>query len=93
MLGNIQEKQLQDLIVRHLARAGDLELDTDVSPDAEIGSNAFPIGSLAYVQGLIAVEDDLGVAFADRLFADVQGATIADVVAFAQEALNSSAGE
>ncbi len=86
------DQKLPALIVRHLAEAARLELDPAVELSAEIGSEALPVGSIAYVQGLIAVEDDLGVAFADKLFAEVRRATLGDVVAYAQSAVTAAEG-
>ncbi|BAJ27504.1 MULTISPECIES: hypothetical protein [Kitasatospora] len=86
------DQQLPALIVRRLAEAASLPLDPGVALTAEIGSEELPIGSIAYVQGLIAVEDELGVAFADKLFAEVRKATLGDVVAYAWAAVTAAEG-
>ncbi|MEU9375346.1 hypothetical protein AB0D94_16425 [Streptomyces sp. NPDC048255] len=86
------DQQLPELIIRHLAEAAGLEPDPAVALSAEIGSEELPVGSMAYVQGLIAVEDELGVAFADKLFAEVRKATLGDVVTYAQSAVAAAKG-
>jgi hypothetical protein len=81
---------LSDLISRTLATEAGLAPSATVDPATEIGSSALPIGSMAYVFSLIAIEDELGVVFADRLFAEVRTATVGDVVHYARTALTAA---
>lgn len=74
------------LVCRVLAAGAGIDEDAGLDPAAPIGSAAIPIGSLAYVQALIAVEDEIGASFADRLFAEVGAATVGDVQRYAAAA-------
>lgn len=87
------DQDLRDLIVRHLEEAAGMPCGSAVSLSAEIGSEELPVGSMAYVQALISVEDELGVAFADSLFAEVRRAVLGDVIGYARAALAAAGKE
>lgn len=83
------EQELRRLVVDTLlAEACHPGDPADVGPDTRIGSDVLPLGSLAFVQALIAIEDQVGVAFADRLFREVRDATVGDVVRYAADAMS-----
>ncbi|MFL6117573.1 MAG: hypothetical protein ACJ786_40405 [Catenulispora sp.] len=86
-------EHLTRLIAAVLLGEAGLDPAAPIAADAEVGSAALPLGSMAYVQALIRVEDELGAVFADRLFTEVPAATLADVVRYARAALDAGNGD
>ena len=84
-------QDIDALVCRVLAAGAGIDQDAPLDPAAPIGSAAIPIGSLAYVQALIEVEDEIGASFADRLFSEVGAATVGDVQRYAAAAAAETA--
>lgn len=72
------------LVRQALAREASTGLRPELLGDGErVASDALGLTSMGYVRAVIAVEDEVGTVFADRLFLEVADPTVGDVVDYA----------
>jgi hypothetical protein len=76
--------EVATIVRRALAREASTDVRPELLRDGErIASDTLGLTSMAYVRAVIAVEDEIGAAFADLLFLEVEDPTVGDVVAYA----------